>query len=283
MKTIFKKSNISFLKQTLHGGSGRELWTLARMMQEKDGLQHQLPAVIHLLQNGAAAGDVWSMDELARMYFHHAGDLFLPQACSLWKKAALQKDNGAMGDLQSLPIYDRIMAYRSPDGNAYTAMEMKCALLTEYHLTRLGLSPWEELDTEARKERCKALVYDACRVLTVKQVELSFVPGLVFEGVMVDGLAGWDWKITVREELLSDFERLIEVLFHELGHIVTFEIRKRSEEGEHLKGVFGISDERIRSWEQNEMGYEVVTAEEDPDTLSYGVYTLWAAFFALGF
>ena len=100
---------------------------------------------------------------------------------------------------------------------------------------------------------------------------------------MVDGLAGWDWKITVREELLSDFERLIEVLFHELGHIVTFEIRKRSEEGEHLKGVFGISDERIRSWEQNEMGYEVVTAEEDPDTLSYGVYTLWAAFFALGF
>ena len=27
------------------------------------------------------------------------------------------------------------------------------------------------------------------------------------------------------------------------------------------------------------MGYEVITSEEDPDTLSYGVYTVWASFF----
>ena len=49
--------------------------------------------------------------------------------------------------------------------------------------------------------------------------------------------------------------------------------------GIKLKEIYGVTDERIASWHEGKMGYEVPTSEEDPDTLSYGVYTLWATFF----
>ena len=97
--------------------------------------------------------------------------------------------------------------------------------------------------------------------------------------MIVDGLAHWDYRISIRQEILDDFERLIEVLFHELGHMVAFEIIRNTENSNNLKEIYGITDERIASWNKQEMGYEVVTSEEDPDTLSYGVYTLWATFF----
>lgn len=280
MKVIFKKAHLPFLKRVLHGGSGRDAWTLARTMQETDGLQHQLPAELFLLQRGAASGDPWSMCELARTYFYHCGDIFLPQALHFWKQAVLQDDGGAKWDLENLPVYQRILAYQSPDGNRYTTIEMQCALLTEWHLTKFGMQPWETLDTAIRRVRCKALVSDVCRVLHIPQVAAEFVPNLHFQNRTVDGLAYWEGKIEVREALFADFERLIEVVFHELGHIVTFEIRKSSDGGKALKDLFGLSDARVSSWERNELGYEVTTSEEDPDTLSYGVYTLWATFFA---
>ena len=80
MKTIFKKSHLPFIRHTLSNGSGRDNWNLARTMQDENGLQHQLPAEIMLLEKGANQNDPWSMCELARTYFHHCGDLFLPKA-----------------------------------------------------------------------------------------------------------------------------------------------------------------------------------------------------------
>lgn len=280
MKVIFKKAHLPFLRGVLHGGGGRDAWTLARLMQEKDGLQHQLPAEAFLLQRGAASGDIWSMCELARTYFHHCGDIFLPQALHFWKQAVLQDDGGAQWDLENLPIYQRILGYQSPDGNPYTAIEMRCAMLAEWHLTKLGMRPWEKASTAERRARCQVLVRDVCRVLQIPEVELTFVPNLQFQNMTVDGLAYWEGKVQVREEIFTNFERLIEVIFHELGHIVTFEIRKAPDSGRFLKALYGISDDRVRAWEENRMGYEVATSEEDPDTLSYGVYTLWATFFA---
>ena len=97
--------------------------------------------------------------------------------------------------------------------------------------------------------------------------------------MIVDGLAHWDYRISIRAELLNDYERLIEVLFHELGHQVVFEIIRNNENSNMLKQIYGITDGRIASWNNQEMGYEVPTTEEDPDTLSYGVYTMWATFF----
>ena len=37
--------------------------------------------------------------------------------------------------------------------------------------------------------------------------------------------------------------------------------------------------ERIKSWHRKDMGLEVITGEEDPDSLSYGVYTTWLIHF----
>lgn len=279
MKIVFKKHHLPFLKKVLHSGGGRDLWTLARTMQDENGLQHQLPAEIMLLQRGAKTNDAWSMCELARTYFYHCDDTFLPLALHFWKKAALQNDNGAKRDIENLPIHDRILKYTSFDNNEYKEIEIKCALLTEWHLAKFGISPWETIDVQTKKSRLAALVKEACDVLQIPSVELQFVLGLHFQNMIVDGLAYWEGKISVREELLSDFERLIEVIFHELGHIITFEIRKQNQNSSALKKLYGISDARIHSWEQNQQGWEVATSEEDPDTLSYGVYTLWATFF----
>ena len=279
MKTIFKKSNIPFMKKVLHEGKGRDNWNLARTMQDKNGLQHQLPAEIALFSRGATQGDAWSMCETARLYFNHCGDLFLPHALRLWKQAVLQNDSGAIYDINNSPIQDRILAYKSYDGNEYTTIEMKCALLTEYFLTNLGHCPWENADEKERINRCFCLTEMSCNVLKIPQIKIEFIPNLTFNGMIVDGLAHWDYRISIRAELLNDYERLIEVLFHELGHQVVFEIIRNTENSNMLKQIYGITDERIASWHNQEMGYEVPTTEEDPDTLSYGVYTMWATFF----
>ncbi len=279
MKNIFKKSNLPLINHVLHQGRGRDNWNLARTMQDKNGLQHQLSAEIALFGRGAYQGDAWSMCELARTYFNYCGDLFLPQALGLWKQAALQNDSGATYDINNMPIYDRILSYQSFDRDEYNAIEMKCALLTELYLTKFGLFPWNAASVEEKIRRCENLVVIACYIMKIPQTKIEFVQGLMFNEMMVDGLAHWEGKISIRAELLNDYERLIQVLFHELGHIVAFEIMRNTEKSTMLKQTYGITDERIESWKRQDMGYEVPTSEEDPDTLSYGVYTLWATFF----
>lgn len=279
MKTIFKKSHLPFLEKVLHRGQGREFWSLARTMQDKNGLQHQLSAEISLLSRAAADGDEWGMCELARNYFDHAGDLFLPQALRLWKRAALAKDPGALFDLGNRPIHDRILSYKSPEGDGYAEIEMKCALLAEWHLNAFGLSPFADCKKSEKKARCEALVREVCHILQIPEAKISLIPNLKLGDREVRGLAYWEGRIDVREELLSDIALLIAVIFHELGHLVVFGMMRGGEHGKRLQALYGISDERAASWQQNKMGYEVVTGEEDPDTLSYGVYTLWMTFF----
>lgn len=279
MKTIFKKSHLPFIKNTLENQNGRDLWSLARCMQDENGLQHQIPAEIALLERGAQKNDPWSMCELARSYFYHCGDLFLPKALYFWSQAALQNDDGAKYDLEHLPILKRILSYRSLDGNQYKEMEMKCALLSEWYLHQPWKGSWDLLDDNTREMRCRELINVVLQVLQMPKVEFCVVPNLSFQGMVVDGLAGWDNKISIRKEILVDIERLIVVLFHELGHIVAFEIIRKTPCGIKLKEICGITDQRLISWENKTMGYEVITSEEDPDTLSYGVYILWATFF----
>ena len=76
-----------------------------------------------------------------------------------------------------------------------------------------------------------------------------------------------------------DIVRFIEIIFHELGHIIAFEIIKNIPNGIKLKKTCGITDRRIKSWEEQDMGDEVITSEEDPDALSYGVSIIWKTFF----
>ena len=279
MKVIFKKSHLPFLKPTLKNGSGRDLWSLARIMQDENGLQHQLPAELMLLEKGAHKNDPWAMCELARTYFSYCGDMFLPMAIKYMVKAAKQNDSGALHDLSHLPIIERILSYKSFDNNLYKEKEMKCALLTEIYLSRSWETSWNLLDYNTRLFRLNNLIQVSCDVLEIPKIQLEITPNMTFNGMIDDGLAHWDYKISLRKEILDDIERTIEVFFHELGHIVTFEIIRNASNRNRLKEIYGLSEQRIATWQQNVMGYEVTTSEEDPDTLSYGVYTLWATFF----
>ena len=278
MKVIFKKSLLPFLKPTIKNGSGRDLWSLARTMQDENGLQHQVPAEIMLLERAAQKNDPWAMCELARTYFNYCGDMFLPFALRYWVKAALMNDNGAIYDLNNCPITERILSYRAHDGNKYKEIEVKCALLTEMYLFRSWEGEWSSLSENVRNSRLSNLMRIVCNLLELPQVGLQLVPNLTFQGNLVDGLANWDNTIFIRKELVTDKVRLVELLFHELGHMVAFEII-RGNNKEKFKQIYGLTEERINSWQLGTMGYEVPTSEEDPDTLSYGVYTLWGTFF----
>ncbi len=284
MRYIFKKAHLPLLNKVIHGeGSGRDAWTVARLMQDRDGMQHQLPSELIMLERGVAEGDIWSACELARTYFEHGGDLSLPRALSLWKRAAEVGDNGALWDLANRPIRDRILAYRLPSGDDYTTIQMRCAMLTELHLTGFGTARWCDMTDDERLRRCRALVAECCPVLGIDQIYLFTTPRLTFNGNTVDALAYPDGRVELRHELLPDIERTVQLIFHELGHHVAFDMMRGGSKGQRLQQIYGISSERIASWSRGDMGYEVPTSEEDPDTLSYGVYTDWAAYFIMRF
>ena len=282
MRIIFKKSHLPFLKNTLHYGKGRDFWTLSHYMHKEDGIQRQIPAQIALLQKGVEADDPWAMCGLARIYFDSCGDTFLPLALRLLSRAVRFDDPGAKWDVEHLNIHSRIMGYKSPDGNAYNEMEMKCAMLTEWHLTRLGYSPWESVDAKEKKRRIDALMKDASRVLQIPDTPAELVPGLCRRnGHILDGQADWSGTILVRTELIDDYERLIEIIFHEIGHVITFEMLKNTSHAAYLRKIYGISGDRMKSWGKDGTNYGSPTSEEDPDTLAYGVYTMWATFFCM--
>ena len=278
MNIIFKKSNLPFFKSTLNNGSGRDLWSLTRMMQDEDGLQHQVPAELMLLERGASKNDPWAMCELARTYFSYCGDMFLPFALRYWVKAALNNDSGAIYDLNNYLIKERIFSYHSFDGNQYKEIEVKCALITEMYLFRSWEGEWSVLSDYIKETRLETLMNIACQILELPHVGIKLIPNLTFQGNIVDGLANWDNTIFIRKELVNDKIRLVELVYHELGHMIAFEII-RGNNKEKFKQIYGLTEERINSWQLGTMGYEVPTSEEDPDTLSYGVYTLWATFF----
>ena len=279
MDIIFKKSNLPYLERVIENpGSGRDQWRLTRMMQDRDALNHQLSSELLLLQRGAHAGDVWSMCELARTYFHHCGDLFLPHAMMWWRKAALQKDQGALWDIGNLPIRQRILNYQSGE-NEYANIEMQCTMLAEWHLTGLGIWDYDMLSQTALARRSAALVADVTPLLELPEIDFAVVPGLNHQGNVVDGLAYSDGRVQIRSEMMRDRKRLVQVIFHELGHQVEYQILLERPNAQRLQSLFRLSPERIASWSTGAMGYEVSTMEEDPDTLSYGVYTNWLLFF----
>lgn len=280
MKTIFKKANLPFVERVINeGASGRDHWTLARCMQEEQSFSNQVSTELLLLQRGAYAADLWSMCELARTYFNHGGDICLPHALMWWKKAALFRDPGAIRDISSLPIRDRILAWKSGTGH-YTTLEMRCAMLAEWHLSQLGVLDYRRLSDSEILLNVRALVKDVAPLLLLPPVTVEAVPNMHHNSTLVDGLSYWEHKVQYRTEMARDQKRLIQVIFHELGHQIQNEIHRGTPDSVNMRLLYGLSEKRIASWRSGVMGYEVPTQEEDPDTLSYGVYTNWALFFA---
>lgn len=277
-KFTFRKSDLPFIASVVKTDlPGRGAWNLARRMQEEDGYCHQPSTELRLFTKGANSNDEWSMCELARAYYTGGGDLLLTEALYWWWRAARLGDGGSIWDIENRDIATRIEGYSL--GSDLSRIMLKCAMMTEYTLTRLGIDRWSALSVAEKRARVTALVKRTCPILLIKPVEVRFSPRMIYNGIEAQGYACSEGWVELHESLLTDYERLIQVVFHELGHHVAFSIMARALGAEALKKTYGISEERVRSWSTGEIGYEVATGEEDPDTVSYGIYTVWASFF----
>lgn len=287
MNIIFKKSNLPAIDKVIHhNASGNENWQLAANILMGNDFSTNHESAVMLLERGAYAGDVWSMCQLARELYYSFSDR-LAAALSWWHKAAAKKDAGALADLELLDkeIYEKIKNWCPKEMSDYAVIELRCALMTEYILTRIGRDCWNELPREERVSRVEQLFREASVILGVDETAVVFKPSLLFErnGVIeyADGMAHWEGFVEIKEQLLDSYERLIQVIFHEIGHIVVFSMWNSSDpRALRLRKIYGISEQRVNDWYRNADGICVPVIEEDPDTLSYGVYTTWGVYFA---
>lgn len=259
-----------------------DMYLKLRMM---DGFDRQISLEMLLLERGAHEGNVLSMCELARVYFYEGGKHTLPISMSWWQKAMKHGSEFARADFENNKDYilRRILTY-SDMPTKFNNLVMRCALISEWCLTDMGRVDWATLDSASKKRRIYDLTARACELLSLPSVQVSIVPNLTFtypdgNTVIARGVAHPSGRIDINEELLSDLPTLIAVLFHELGHHVCFTILGNPDLKRSFMETYGITDERIESWGRGDMGIEVPTSEEDPDTLSYNVYTYWSLLF----
>ncbi len=274
MNIIFKKSVLPFIKKfEERSQSPRDCWTLARHIQSEDGFCAQDASIFMLLQEGALKGDPFSMCELGR-YLYDKGDAFLPVVLSWWHKAARLGDEGAAWDIQNRPLLERVGRYSVKGG--YADMEMRCVMLTDIILLRSGRDVWDKLPYGEKESRIRALI-DACarQLFLPGPLRVRLEPDFRIDGGLADGCAMKSGELVIRREVAGDFSRLIQVIFHELGHFAEFE----AERNPARRALFGLSDDRVASWARGDRGLEVSTFEEDADTLSYGVFTHYAILF----
>ena len=282
MKRIFKKADLGLIDSVVHKtASGRDNWTLAAKMKREDGFCRGRAAEIMLLSRGAEAGDVWSMCELARSYYFDTGYVCMPLALSWWCRAARLGDGGARDDLARLDSYiiERIKQYEG-GGTEYENIIARCAMLAEYYLSDIGRTEWSLLSDSEHMERIVRLANAVCDQFGIRHLPIYCEENLMCNGALADGVAHPDKRIGLRLDVTRRKERLIQVLYHEIGHHIMGEMWDRSSESARLIKLLNISEERIQSWYRGDNGIEVPVWEEDPDTISYLVYTQWAVFFA---
>lgn len=281
MKNIFDKSDIPLVDKIRNNtASSQEEWTLAVKMINGDGFTTQCASIAALLHRGAARGNVWCMTQLAREYFCHGRAEDLPLAVMYWSEAIRLGDDGAKNDIVGLDVPNAIRNYKTSNGG-YADIEMKCAMLCVEHLTSFGAVDWSRLACEDKINRSAALIADAIGVLNIPAVEIKFSENLMLDAVgRADGLARLlERIIEIDKSVLSDIGRFIQVIFHELGHFAVAEMWSDSEKSLMLREMYGITPSRVQAWYNGDMGRSVSVFEEDPDTMSYGVYTQWAILF----
>ena len=153
-------------------------------------------------------------------------------------------------------------------------------MLTAYHLLDMGRQKWDALSYNEKIERADALFADVVPILGLSHVPLSFVPDLSLDGTPVDGLAHTKGNIEVRYALLADLERLVTVLFHELGHQLLFAMWNADDaRAQALRALYEITPARAARWSEPSTPDCLSHGEKDPDTLSYGVYTAFGLLF----
>lgn len=285
MKTVFHKKHLQKMNKILDKTiSGREHWDIAASMYREDGLTWNSQVVNMQLLQGAFQGDVWSMTQLARNYMA-MNQKFLPQALSWWKKAIMVKDTGALSDRKNYSLKDKILNYKSSDSE-FSDMVIKCAMLAEWTLTDLGYTDWASLSLADKVDRVQKLTDDATKVLHIDPIKIIHNERPVIADIFADGLAHPQKKmIEIRDGVFDHYPRLIAVLFHEIGHFVTYSMWDTStEKAKEQMARYGIRPERVFTWYSETMqegaGERINTKEADADTLSYNVQLAWMTLFA---
>lgn len=282
MKNIFKKSDLPLIDKAVHNKDALdEQVGLYYKIRVEDGFVRHIATEVILLERAAMMGNGYAIWELAQHYFYDEAVRNLPLSLHWWKKAIVMGNAAAKQRYTELREYliSAIADYKEGFGE-YADLELRLAMLTEIYLFELGSLSWQSLSDSERIERINKLAYASAPLLDAPFSGISATPGLTFtengRTYTVDGLAHPDRRaITLRSEMMVNIERVIAVLFHELGHLVCF---RAMGDYEYAK-KWGLTPERIASWHSGAMGYEVKTSEEDPDSLSYGVYTHWAILF----
>lgn len=284
MKHRFNKKEIPFLSDTLLKPSrGRDYYWLARKMKESEYYTFQQNRYLHALTLGASKGDNWSMHELGKALIQD--DERLPEGLSYYYQAIISGNTGAKDDLfkQWDYVYRKIMSYKT-SAEPYADIEVKCAMLTSMLLIHFGASDWNILPYNDKIFRIQDLTNNVCDILRIKRIKMDFKdvlgnpPNKTYQGLAYLG----EYRIEIVNYVLDNYERLIQVIFHEIGHHVVWAMRSNTGlEQEMLLDLYGLTKDRVVEWMQDAKGYEITLMEEDPDTLSYGVWWTYLLYFPL--
>lgn len=283
MKNIFKKSDLSLIDTAVHNrDAAKEHIDLYYKIRVEDGFVRHIATEVLLLEHAAMTGDGFAIWELAQHYYYDQSVRNIPIALSWWKRAILMGNDAARDRYREHREYILSVIHSYSEGmSEYADLELRLAMLAEIYLFELGTVDWKKLSDSERLDRVRMLARACVPLLDVKFTGIEAISNLTFTDdagrtYPVHALAHPDHHISLCREMMCDAERLIAVIFHELGHFVCF----RAMGDAAYARKWGLTPERIASWHRGDMGYDVKTSEEDPDTLSYGVYTHWAILFA---
>ena len=283
MKHRFNKEELPFLDETFKGKNARNYFWLARKIEEGKHFTPNRELAIMSYEKGANLGDDWCMHALYERFLHD--EKRFPEALSWLYKAIKLGNTGIINDMLKdwSYIYETCMTFSLLGNEDYANIELRCALLTAMLLLHFGKDKWEDLDLKTKKYRAQDLTNNVCKVLNIRKITLSIEDTFKdWKGTpYADGLAYcYEGRIAIKTSSFLNYDRFVVVLFHELGHHVIHAIihsqePKRSE----LLKLYGLEEDHIQKWKNNEKGYIGVLTEEDPDTLSYGVWMVYRLLF----
>ncbi len=273
MKVVYKKKNLYFFTRFVEKkAQADDYWTMAQSYLTEDGYTCNTPTLILLLTKGAEAGNVQCMCQLGRQYALQGVD-GLPLALHWWSKALAAGNMTAYRHIKQRDILSMIHNYKGT-GTAYSTIELQCAMLASWILTRLNLDDWNFLTNTDKTQRIEKLIREAAVILHVSVPKLLIKKDCRYKGEQLLGFADEDGELWLAEELLQNLPLLVEVVFHELGHFVTYSMWH--EDKPEQRERFGVTKARVQKW-ADPFGRSF---ELDANTLGYGVYSIWILFFS---
>lgn len=284
MKNRFNKDELIFLEKfSSKFASARDYYWLARKQKEEKYYSYHTNRISFALQQSAYSGDEWGMYELGSLLLNEKDRL--PEALSWIYQSAIKGNEAAKKLIYDkwAEIYSKVMTYSIKDNSEYANLEVKSAMLTAMLLIHLGLDDWNSLKEEDKIYRVSDLVNNLTRIYDIPNIKVEFKKEVTYNNGQsrAQGLAYPNiYLIQIDSSVLLNYERLIQVIFHEVGHEIVFTMRNNSYPKQNeLLARFGLTRDRLKQWQNDEIGYAITLNEEDPDTISYGVWWTYYLYF----